>query len=745
LVFVVAATWWTFHLGRRDASNSVRDEAIRDLTWTASRLESTFERAIRLGDDETVQEEVAALGANREFTLAVLTDENSAVLHSMRLADVGKQLEQVLPDAFEGAALLKPERLSVIRQRKGGSVASTGDGHTLIAAYPLVLGTRPGELRPNRIGSLVLVSDYSSRQAAALQLVTRQAIGFVTMTSLFAVVLGLFFHVAIARRLKRLARVAEHFGAGGTHVQSGIGGSDEVAQLARSFDKMMVEQVAAGVQLKESEERYRGLLESTYDMVQSVSPEGRFLFVNPKWENTLGYNDDDLKQMTTLDIIHPDSLEHCQLLFQTVMSGESVPQLEATFIAKDGRSVVVEGNVSPRLSDGRIVASHGFFRDITQRKQAEYELRLQGQALNTGATAVTFADLNGDITYVNKAFVRMWGYVQQDELIGRPLTEMSSSAEDADEVIMGLREHGEWIGERLGKKKDGSLFEMQISASMVLGGDGEPISMMASFVDISDLKRVERSLTRLNEQLEERIEERTQQLRETQDQLVRKEKLATLGQLAGTVAHEIRNPLGIIKNAVYYLESTSSADNKEASESFGEINRALTSSNRIVGELLDFAHDPKLDVTEFATNDVVDRALSVVTVPEDIDIQCECNDSDVRFRADAGQVERILINLIQNAVQAMPDGGSLTIRCRRVAGQQTQIEVEDTGHGIRQDELEKVFEPLYSRRVKGVGLGLALCRRYAELNHGTLIANSELKQGSTFCLTLPCAVEQPGN
>ncbi len=100
---------------------------------------------------------------------------------------------------------------------------------------------------------------------------------------------------------------------------------------------MVVDKAAADLQLKESEERYRGLFESTHDLVQSVSPEGQFVFVNPQWKTTLGYSDGDLKQMTVSDLIHRDSLEHCQTLFQRVMSGESIPSLETTFVAKDGK------------------------------------------------------------------------------------------------------------------------------------------------------------------------------------------------------------------------------------------------------------------------------------------------------------------------------------------------------------------------------------------------------------------------
>lgn len=825
-----------------------------------------FERAYRLSDVETIQEQVAALGANRQFTFAVFTDENYKVLHSMRLAEIGKPLQQVLPAAYKEASLLQPDSLTSLRQRMGGQVQASGDGRTLIAAYPLVLGTRSGELRPSRIGNLVLISDYSSTKTEAFQAVAREALSFFALTSLLAVGLGLFFHLAVARRLQRLAFVARAVGSGNMNIRSELRGHDEVALLARSVDQMVADKAAADLQLKESEERYRGLFESTHDLVQSVTAEGRFIFVNPQWKKTLGYSDDDLQHMTAFDLIHPNSLEHCQALFQRVMSGESVPWLDATFVAKDGRRVVVEGNVAPRLSNGKVVATHGFFRDVTQRKEEQAALqerqsRLQA-ILSTAVEGIITIDERGTIESLNPAAESMFGYTATEvvghnvrtlmpspyheehdsylanyhrtrvkKIIGigrnvvgkrkdgtefplelsvsesafadkriftgfvRDLTERQRSeeieqslgriveesineiyicsaatmrfvqvnrgarenigytmdelreltpvdiepeytAESINELVVPLLsgEQKQLVVETVHSRKDGTLYDAEVHVQMSTY-QGQP-AFVAMVLDITDRKKSEEALARLNEELEHRVEERTRQLQDTQEQLVREEKLVTLGQLAGSVAHEIRNPLAIIKNAAYFLDSKEDGD-QDVRDAFGEINRALYTSNRIVGELLDYARDPRLETTDFSPDEVVRRALSVVTIPANIHVHRDDGPPDVRFRADAGQIERILINLIQNAVHAMPEGGRLTIQCRPVADGQVEIEVKDTGHGIEKDDLGKVFEPLFSKKVKGIGLGLALCKRYAELNHGKLSVESERNQGSTFRLTLP--------
>lgn len=134
--------------------------------------------------------------------------------------------------------------------------------------------------------------------------------------------------------------------------------------------------------LQESEERYRGLVESSHEIVQSIAPDGKFVFTNKAWRNALGYAEEDLKDLTVFDIIHPDSLEHCKKLFQRVMTGESISQIETKFKTKDGSTIVVEGNAVPRYVGDKIIATQGFFRDITKLIESQAQL-IQAEKLRT--------------------------------------------------------------------------------------------------------------------------------------------------------------------------------------------------------------------------------------------------------------------------------------------------------------------------------------------------------------------------
>jgi signal transduction histidine kinase len=239
------------------------------------------------------------------------------------------------------------------------------------------------------------------------------------------------------------------------------------------------------------------------------------------------------------------------------------------------------------------------------------------------------------------------------------------------------------------------------------------------------------------QELTGRVNELARQLQEAKEQLDRKERLALLGEIVGGVAHDLRNPLGVIRNAVYYLQQVLLRNDQEVAGALLDISRALTCSERIVVELLDFARGHQPSPSIFLLSDAIESALDSVRLPSDVSV-IRSDISVTRVNADFGQIERLLVNLIQNAGQSMPSGGEIKLLCKKVDGNAI-IQVIDAGHGIEVNDLEKIFEPLFSRRAKGTGLGLALSRRYATQNGGSLNVESELGQGSTFTLTLPVA------
>ncbi|MBA3045823.1 MAG: PAS domain S-box protein [Euryarchaeota archaeon] len=165
----------------------------------------------------------------------------------------------------------------------------------------------------------------------------------------------------------------------------------------QGISRDVTERKKAEEALRESEEKYRTLIQGTHEIIQSVALDGKFLFVNKTWHDLLGYSEEELKQITLFDIIHPDSLEHCSQLFNEVISGKSLTQIEAKFKTKEGSTIYVEGNVIPRYSKGRLTGTQGFFRDITERKKVEDALKSSQSQLTEAMNIAHLVDWEFDV------------------------------------------------------------------------------------------------------------------------------------------------------------------------------------------------------------------------------------------------------------------------------------------------------------------------------------------------------------
>jgi signal transduction histidine kinase len=284
---------------------------------------------------------------------------------------------------------------------------------------------------------------------------------------------------------------------------------------------------------------------------------------------------------------------------------------------------------------------------------------------------------------------------------------------------------------------------------------------LESMWDMIMRKKAEEELHTLNEQLEQKVEERTKQLITAQEELVRKEKLAVLGRLAGIVGHEIRNPWGVMNNAVYFLKTVMTDATDTVKEYLDIIKQEIDNSQRIITDLLDFARTKTPQMTPVAVNELVIKVLGKYAVAGNIDVQTDITEALPEVKVDSFQMGQVLRNLITNAVQAMPGGGSLRISAREVQGARrkvqgrdeenlepstlnlepdtdfVEISVKDTGEGISPENMEKLFQPLFTTKTKGIGLGLTICKNLTEANGGRIEVESRLGIGTTFKIIIP--------
>jgi signal transduction histidine kinase len=230
--------------------------------------------------------------------------------------------------------------------------------------------------------------------------------------------------------------------------------------------------------------------------------------------------------------------------------------------------------------------------------------------------------------------------------------------------------------------------------------------------------------------------QRTLELETAQSRLIRQEKLAVLGQMAGSVAHELRNPLGVISNSGYYIDHRFSSLDEKLEEHIRFIRTNTATAEKIISDLLDFSRVQKSDPTVISPSTLTTQVCEHFSPPDGVQVVLEDSVSNLEIQIDPVQIHQILINFLSNAAQSMDNGGVVKIGSFLEHGA-VHIYVEDSGSGISESALVEIFDPLFTTKRGGIGLGLSISRTLAEANGGHIQVSSVIGEGSTFTLVLP--------
>jgi PAS domain S-box-containing protein len=263
------------------------------------------------------------------------------------------------------------------------------------------------------------------------------------------------------------------------------------------FVKDITDRKKAEEAIRESEEKFRNLAEQSPNMI-FINKKGRVVYANKKCEEMMGYKREEFYSpgFDFMTLIAPESQDLIRASFKKHTQGHNIPPYEYTLVSKKGHKIDAIITIKLINYDGER-AILGIITDITEHKMTEQELRTKDWAIKSSISAISLADLQGNLIYVNDSFLRLWGYEDEKEVIGKPAIKFWRSEEEALKIIEALHDKWNWIGELEATKKDGSAFDAQLSASMVTDANGNPICMMASFIDITEHKWAERVQTSL--------------------------------------------------------------------------------------------------------------------------------------------------------------------------------------------------------------------------------------------------------
>ena len=394
------------------------------------------------------------------------------------------------------------------------------------------------------------------------------------------------------------------------------------------------------------------------------------------------------------------------------------------------------------------------FMDITEQKkknarELEKQERWEQQLVisekkyrrlyETSQDGIMARDLQGRMVDCNIAYARMLGYSKK-ELRHMTAHELMPEKwhEQREKIVNKVLQTGRSIVfEREYKRKDGSVFPASVRTWRVTDGKGKVIGIWSIVRDITEQKDFQKNLLDHAGILERIIEDRTKQLKDS-------ERLATIGQTAGMVGHDLRNPLQSITGELYLarceVESLPQSELKSnLQESIQVIEEQAAYMDKIVSDLQAFVRPIRIDKQPISLIELVNAVISSVAIPENINVNV-CMKADFpQVKADPQLLKRVLINLVTNAMQAMPDGGKLTVSAEVNSQGRVVLTVEDTGVGISEKIKPQIFTPLFTTKPRGQGFGLAVCKRVIEAHGGSINFESQEGKGTKFTIQFPAS------
>ena len=505
--------------------------------------------------------------------------------------------------------------------------------------YANILLAQFGILSQNIITQSFQLHDLINRHLEVTRNIYNTLI--LSMIALFTAIIpgiSLFVNAQIKRSVAHLLQVAHQLRDGNLDYEIDSAETNEfqavyvafnqmIAQINASYKRLtqeIEERKHAEKALRESEAKYRRLVEHSNDLVCEIDMRGHFLFLNPQYEQILGYAPQELLGRSAKELIHPDHLQ------------ASTPKLQQV---------------------------------ITTRTASRDQWRFQ-------------------------------------------------------------HKNGEW-----------RWFEC---ASQTYESAPGEIRIVVISRDITERKLAEEQSKEHARRLEEAVQQKQRDMEALYDKLLRQEKLATIGQMAGSIAHELRNPLGAVKQSVYYLKRLAhnqelTASNPKVLRHLDLIDAELATSAQVITSLLDMTHmnPPKCQPT--GARVLIEEVLQRCHLPEQIQVTTSLQPESLTLVVDPLQMRQVLLNVLTNAAQSIQGDGAITVSAKQLTEpKEAVIEVRDSGGGIAPDALSKVFEPLYTTKANGTGLGLSICKQIIENHDGRITLTSHPDHGTTVTIVLPC-------
>jgi PAS domain S-box-containing protein len=563
-------------------------------------------------------------------------------------------------------------------------------------------------------------------------------LALVVAALVFGAVTTLLLERQIVSRLTLLSQRVSSVGASGDlSARVAMAGRDELSRLADTINGMLSNLERAQHERRESEERYRNLVETSPDVIYNLAAkDGTLISLNPAFERVTGWPRAEWLGQPFADIVHPDDLPFATQTFQRICRGETPTPYELRVRSRSGEFLIVEVNSAPQVENRVVVGTHGIVRNITQRKQAEEALAAEKErlavTLRSIGDGVITTDTEGKIVLINKVAEDLTGWTQA-EAFGRPVDEVFHIINEKSRAVLAnpvekVLKTGRMVSlanHTLLVARDGTERVLADSAAPICDSHSKVVGVVLVFRDVTQQRKME-------------------------EDLLKSQKLESVGILAGGIAHDFNNILTTIIGNVTLAKIMYAREGDSICERLTAAEKAVLRAKDLTEQLLTFSKGGAPVKKTAAIADLIRDTANFAMRGSSTRHDCRISHDLWPVEVDEGQISQVVSNLLINANDAMPGGGTVFILAENTTltdqhglplpdGKYVHVAVKDHGVGIPPDLISKIFDPYFTTKEAGSGLGLAISYSIVKNHGGHIAVESELGVGTTFHVYLPAS------
>ena len=509
-----------------------------------------------------------------------------------------------------------------------------------------------------------------------------------------------------------------------------------------AFIRDISERKKAEEELLRSVEQVKSLLEFQNKVIDTaivwidlLDEEGNVILWNRAAELLSGYSREEVMGHKRIwEWLYPDHDYRVKIFNQAknIIEGQAVENYETTIRCKDGSLKTIlwyDNNILDEA--GKSIGSIAVGIDITEQNRMEEEIKSSEERwrslIELAPDGILTMNIQGVITSINTALLKITGF-SKDEIVGKNFSELGNiRASDIPRLKKLFRSFLEGKisapVEYIYKYRDGTRRWGEAHYSLIEVGKTREI--LAVLRDITGHKKMEKELRSYAENLQQMVNRKTRELLDA-------ERMGVAGKIAAMVGHDLRGPLQSIKNAIDVLKIKPEMEEKMLKIIEASVHRAT----RMLEELRHQTRDSPLNIITLDLEALIQGVIEEAQIPDSVHVSIRLEEGLNDIPVDQMKLRRVLDNLIRNALDAMLEGGTLTIEAERM-DKKIVLKISDTGVGIPEEEIPKLFKPFCSMKPGGLGLGLAYCKRAVEMHQGKITVNSKTDVGTTFMVTIP--------